>query len=128
MNPDCINLLASIYFDSDGDEHGASQWQISSDCTDFSYPIYDEWRQHGVNWYNEINLQENDILIDEQINFLDENSDYCWRVRYRDKSLAWSEWSDPVSFQTENSNLSENLIENYGAENNINYWNVEIGI
>ena len=127
MNPDCINLLASIYFDSDGDEHGASQWQISSDCTDFSYPIYDEWRQHE-NWYNEINLQENDILIDEQINFLDENSDYCWRVRYRDKSLAWSEWSDPVSFQTENSNLSENLIENYGAENNINYWNVEIGI
>ena len=42
--------------------------------------------------------------------------------------MAWSEWSDPISFQTENSNLSENLIENYGAENNINYKERQSGI
>jgi hypothetical protein len=22
---------------------------------------------------------------------------YCWRLRYRDESLAWSAWSEPAS-------------------------------
>ena len=49
-------------------------------------------------------------------------------MRYRDKSLAWSEWSDPISFQTGNTTLSDNLLDNPGAEDGINFWNIELGI
>ncbi len=127
INPDCIMLLGNTFYDEDGDEHGATQWQISTDCNDFSSPIFDKWRQFE-NWYNEENTQENDNLIDEEVNLLEENTSYCWRVRYRDKSLVWSNWSEPIIFETGTSSVSENLLENFGAEDGINSWIVESGI
>ena len=126
INPDCVTLLGSAYYDQDEDGHGATQWQISVDCNNFTDPVYDEWKQFE-NWYNELDLQANDNLIDEEVNLLEENSNYCWRVRYRDKSLAWSEWSEPISFQTGNTSLTDNLLENFGAEDGINFWNIELG-
>ena len=127
INPDCVILLGSMYYDQDKDEHGATQWQVSTNCNDFTNPIYDEWKQFE-NWYNEVDLQVNDNLIDEEVNLLNENTNYCWRVRYRDKSLAWSDWSDPISFQTGNTTLSDNLLDNPGAEDGINFWNIELGV
>lgn len=127
INPDCLILLGNSFNDEDGDEHGSTQWQISTDCNDFSDPVFDEWKQFE-NWYNEENTQENDNLIDQEVSLLEGNTSYCWRVRYRDKSLAWSEWSDPITFETGTSSLSTNLLENFGAENGINLWNVESGI
>ncbi|MBF25497.1 MAG: hypothetical protein CMP49_03140 [Flavobacteriales bacterium] len=130
INPNCVTLSASIFNDPDLDEHGATQWQISNNCNDFSNPIFDVWKQSD-NWYNEINTQENDDLTDQEIeslNLLDENTNYCWRVRYRDKGLKWSEWSNPLIFETGTSNLSNNLLNNDGAEDNINFWDIESGI
>lgn len=34
----------------------------------------------------------------EPLEGLEDNAFYCWRVRYRDRSLACSEWSTPVPF------------------------------
>ena len=50
--------------------------------------------------HNEENTQESDNLIDEEVNLLEGNTSYCWRVRYRDKGLAWSEWSEIIEFET----------------------------
>ena len=130
INPNCLTLLGSNFIDNDMDEHGATQWQISNNCDDFNNPIFDKWIQ-SENWYNEINTQENDNLTDQAIesfNLLEENTNYCWRVRYRDKGLKWSQWSNPVNFQTGLSNLSNNLLDNNGAENNIFFWDIESGI
>ena len=70
--------------------------------TNFTSLVFDSWKQHE-NWYRDINTQLNDTLTDETINSLVPTSNYCWRVRYRDRGLAWSEWSTPIPFVTDNS-------------------------
>jgi len=127
VNPNCLILLADSFLDIDGDEHGASQWQISNNCLDFSSPILDSWKQFE-NWYFEINTQASDDLTDELVNTLNPTTTYCWRVRYRDKSLAWSEWSIPISFFTDSTYLTPNLLQNIGAEDSINFWTIESGV
>lgn len=126
VNPNCLVLSASAFIDSDNDQHGASQWQISSDCGNFSNPEIDQWKQYE-NWYFDINTQVNDDLTDEQVGGLEPLTDYCWRARYRDKSLAWSEWSEPSPFRTDISYLTDNLLENIGAEDQTNFWIIETG-
>ena len=127
VNPSCLVLLADDFVDQDGDLHGASQWQISNDCNDFNSPVLDSWKQYE-NWYFDINTQANDILTDELVNTLEGSTDYCWRVRYRDRSLAWSDWSYPISFRTDSIILTDNLLQNIGAEDSVNFWTVESGI
>ena len=127
VSPDCFILEANAFSDPGGDTHQASQWQISTDCNDFSNPVFDSWKQNE-NWYNEVNTQAGDALTDEEVHNLDENTTYCWRVRYRDEHLAWSNWSTPLSFETGVSNLTANLMLNEGAEDGINDWIIETGI
>ena len=110
INSSSMILIADNFSDQDGDLHGSSQWQISSDCNDFTSLVFDSWKQYE-NWYLDINTQENDNLTDEIINSLDGSSNYCWRVRYRDRSLAWSEWSIPIPFITDNSIVNNKLIK-----------------
>ena len=110
INASSMILIADDFYDQDGDLHGSSQWQISNDCNDFTSLVFDSWKQYE-NWYLDINTQENDNLTDEIINSLDASSNYCWRVRYRDRSLAWSEWSTPIPFVTDNSIVNNKLIK-----------------
>ncbi len=126
VSPDCFILQADAFNDPN-DQHQASHWQISTDCGDFSAPVFESWRQHE-NWYNEINTQVDDDLTNEEVNGLNENSNYCWRVRYRDQYLEWSDWSSPVSFETGTSGLTDNLLLNAGAEDGVNDWTVETGV
>ena len=126
VNPNCVILLADDFADIDSDEHGASQWQIANDCSDFSSPVLDSWKQFE-NWYFEINTQANDDLTDELVNTLQATTNYCWRVRYRDKSLAWSKWSNPIAFFTDSNFLTPNLLQNIGAEDSVNFWTIEAG-
>ena len=109
INSNTMILIADDFFDKDGDLHGSSQWQISNDCNDFTSLVFDSWKQYE-NWYRDINTQLNDTLTDELINSLDGSSHYCWRVRYRDRSLSWSEWSTPIPFVTDNSIVNKKLI------------------
>jgi acid phosphatase type 7 len=127
VNPSCLILLADDFIDQDGDLHGASQWQISNTCNDFTAPVFDSWKQYE-NWYFDINTQVNDVLTDELVTNLNGSTNYCWRVRYRDRSLAWSNWSTPISFRTDSLLLTTNLLENIGAEDSINFWTVESGV
>ena len=120
VNPDCVNLTGSTFVDEDGDYHGASQWQLDTSC-EFTDPDYDLYRTYQ-NWYNNVDTQADDDLQDEFVTGLQEYSNYCWRVRYRDRSLKWSQWSNPVEFITTESSLSGNLITNPGAEDGTAPW------
>ena len=78
--------------------HAASQWQVSK-TKDFKKPVYDSWKQFE-NWYYDENRQKDDDLTDEQIDRLDPDTTYYWRVRYRDQYLNWSDWSESIMFRT----------------------------
>ena len=116
-----LNLDASEYSDPDGDPHGASHWQISTDCDTFSSIAFESWRQHE-NWFGDENTQANDDLTNEVATGLQTGQEYCWRVRYRDQSLAWSAWSEPQSFSLEASTQTGNLLSNPGAEEGTDSW------
>ena len=120
LTPDCIVFLGSEFSDQEGDLHGATQWRIATDAN-FSSVIYDEWYQHE-NWYFDIDLMAGNNMVDQEVNVLQANTTYYWQVRYRDRSLAWSEWSSANMFQTTGSSLTANLLLNGGAEDGTNSW------
>lgn len=91
-------LTASSFSDPDGDLHGAAHWQVAVDC-DFATPLVDRWRQHE-NQFGGADTQEGDDLADEVMAGLPGGQELCWRVRYRDRGLAWSGWSEPKGFST----------------------------
>jgi len=120
VTPDCIIFLGSEFTDPEGDLHGATQWQIATDAA-FSNTVYDEWYQNE-NWYFDVDLLAGNNMVDQEVLGLQGNMTYHWRVRYRDRSLAWSEWSDAIMFQTSASSLTENMLLNGGAEDGTNNW------
>jgi hypothetical protein len=126
INPDCFVMQANAFNDG-SDFHQASQWQVAANCNDFSSPLTDAWKQHE-NLYDEVDTQAGDDLTNEEAGGLQDNTSYCWRVRYRDEHLQWSEWSDPVTFTTGSSTLSQNLLLNPGAENGVSNWSITTGI
>lgn len=93
-------VLKATPFNSDfiNAEHGATQWQVS-ETEDFAKPVVDRWKQFE-DWYFYENRQADDDLTDESIVLLKPGKTYFARVRYRDKSLNWSEWSTATSFTT----------------------------
>ena len=84
-----IELVGSAF--SDDGAHGASHWEVSEDCADFSAPLVSRWVQHENQFAGE-DSQAGDDLTDVSLSLLPAGS-YCWRVRYRDQGLSWSAWS-----------------------------------
>ena len=120
LSPDCIKFLGSDFSDENGGFHGATHWQIASD-NNFQNLVYNDWFQHE-NWYFDEDLEAGNSLNEKKITALAENTNYFWRLRYRDRNLGWSSWSAEISFSTTNSSLSENLLLNGGAENSTMNW------
>jgi acid phosphatase type 7 len=86
-----VIVLTGSAFSDDG-AHGASHWEVAQDCADFTEPLVSEWVQHQ-NEFGGADTQEGDDLTDVALSPLPAGS-YCWRVRYRDQGLSWSDWSD----------------------------------
>ena len=126
VDPDCFMLEASAFADPDTDAHGATHWQVSASCEDFSDPLIDRWIQHQ-NWYYDVDTQAGDDLTDEEVSTLEPETAYCWRTRYRDQSLGWSDWSKPIPFETTTSAYSDNLVLNGDAESGTDHWTVNEG-
>ncbi|MBK53089.1 MAG: metallophosphoesterase [Candidatus Marinimicrobia bacterium] len=124
--PDYFTLVAEAFSDENGDEHWFSQWQISDNCESFDLSIIDKFESHE-NWYHEENTQEGNSLIEEEFSGLNGNFSYCWRVRFRDSGLVWSDWSSPAEFTTGESVYSANLLSNPGAENGTEEWVIREG-
>ena len=126
--PECVTLKANDFSSTiSGALHGQSHWQVASSVNDFENTVAESWKNFE-NWYFDVDTQLGDDLTDEEILGLDENSEYWWRVRYRDRELNWSEWAEPVSFRTGASSLSANLLVNSGAEDSLANWTVVQGV
>jgi hypothetical protein len=121
----CVNLEASDFVNG-SNTHQATHWQIVEGCDFGDASLIDIWKQ-SENWYNEVNTQLNDDLTDEDVYSLSANTNYCWRVRYRNENLTWSNWSTPLSFSTTNPNyITANLLLNNDAESGITNWTGDI--
>ncbi|MFT4536900.1 MAG: hypothetical protein ACJA1A_003916 [Saprospiraceae bacterium] len=118
----CVKLKGS-QFSGIEDTHQGTHWQLSTDSLFDTQIVKEEWKQNE-NFYNEINTQANDDLTDIEIDEGLSGGEYYWRVRYRNQSLDWSNWSQYTSFLIENSGdtITANLISNPGAENGIVDW------
>jgi 3',5'-cyclic AMP phosphodiesterase CpdA len=126
LAPECVLFLASEYLHDEGVAHGSTHWQVSEDCDDFSAPAVERWVQH-LNLYMGEDLQAGDDLNDEEVHRLEPETEYCWRVRYRDRGLVWSGWSEPMEFSTGAATGSSNLLVNPGAEGGVAGWQVREG-
>ncbi len=120
VSPDELLLVGSTFADPDGDLQQAARWQVAVDCESFDAPLVDRWIQ-GRNEYGGVDLAADDELTDVVVG-LEGDRSYCWRVRYRDAALAWSEWSVPVVFTTRPSRWTDNLLRNPGAEDGVDSW------
>lgn len=126
--PECVMLNATSFSSTNNEAlHGQSHWQVSTNQNNFSQPIAESWKNFE-NWYYDIDTQADDDLTDEMIINLNENETYWWRLRYRDRELNWSDWSTPVSFMTGESTISPNLLQNVGAEEDLDNWIITEGI
>ena len=121
QDPDIVVLSAGDFSDADGDAPMAAQWAVYEDCNLSSDPSINEF-VNMENWYYNENTQESVELTEINISGLSGNSSYCWQVRYRDTSLGWSDWSEPLSFETGESQYSENLLFNPAAEQGTLGW------
>jgi hypothetical protein len=81
-------MKASDFQDSEGHAHQASHWQVASTCEGLDLTPLEIWRQDR-NEYQGVDTQQGDDLQDEPLPL----EHGCWRVRYRDEGLAWSDWS-----------------------------------
>ena len=122
----CLVLKGSEFFGIE-DSIQASHWQIASGNNFSDSLVTSTWFQNE-NFYYEVNLQEDDILTDATFSSIPANNNYYWRVRYRDKNLEWSPWSESTKFYLESGGdiLSGNLILNNGAEVGIDHWSGDI--
>jgi len=127
QDPDFLILSASDFIDADDDDDPiAAQWIVFEDCNLSSDPVINKFI-NMQNWYYNENTQESVELTEVSIANLTGNTSYCWQVRYRDSSLGWSEWSEPLIFETGESEYSENLLVNPDAEAGILGWTVTEG-
>ncbi|MCB0659385.1 MAG: fibronectin type III domain-containing protein [Saprospiraceae bacterium] len=122
ISVNCVFLKASD-FATPNAIHQGTHWQVAQGCDFNGSNVINIWKQNE-NWYNEVNTQANDDLTDQDVQGLQSGNTYCWRVRYRNEFLDWSDWSDPLTFHTKSSNnfLTTNLVLNNGAESGISNW------
>ncbi len=100
-----INLVASDYEGTY--DILSSQFQLTNQQGDYSNPLVDEKRDfENIFWDNGapdfVPIDKNEGIDLTKLAITDDNLEtgktYWWRVRYRDKNLQWSEWSEESSF------------------------------
>ena len=125
VRPDCLTLQASPYRDPDGDEHSSSHWQIGEQCDDFETPAFESWKQSKISTLKQTLKKETSWKTRSLKDWMKIRR--TAGVRYRDESLAWSTWSEPVAFRTTTAPGGPNLVVNGDAEAGTEGWNVVTG-
>lgn len=126
VSADCVELMASDFIGNASQIHGQSHWQLSLFSGNFSDPVFEHWENYE-NIYGDIDTQAGEDLFTERVYDLEANEVYKWRVRYRDRELNWSDWSEEAVFTTVESESTENLLINGNAESGAILWEVVEG-
>lgn len=118
-----LTLIGSHYVSPLGEEHNSTQFQVSK-FEDFSVVQFENYR-HYEDLYGMDGRKDKskDLMAGVDIfktkiheGGVEEGVNYA-RVRYRDRNLNWSEWSDPLQFIVgEGGADPEPKIEVYGGE------------
>lgn len=83
-------LSSSAFSDPDaGDTHAASQWQVRTGSGTYTSPVFDS--ETSAPHLTSIGVPSGT---------LEHSTAYCWRVRYKDSTGAWSDWSAEACFTT----------------------------
>lgn len=128
LAPECVILKGDAFVgDAENAQHGQSHWQVTTTEGDYFNPIAESWKNFE-NWYFDIDTQAGDDLTDEAVPGLAENTQYWWRVRYRDRELNWSAWSESEWFITTESISLPNMLVNGGGEDGVNNWTLVEGV
>ncbi len=98
-------LEVTPFVDRDGDAFGAVHWQVAGASCNFTRPVLDKWYQRH-NHFGGVDTTR--MLAPTRLALppLPSNREYCYRVRHRDSSLSWSDWSLPAPFRTLDERLS----------------------
>jgi hypothetical protein len=81
-------LISSPFSDPNGNAHATSRWIIIRKDGDWAYPLWNS----GESAQDKIStVVPSDVLVN--LNW------YEWRVKHKDSTGRWSEWSDPTTFQ-----------------------------
>jgi len=101
-------LRAAAFKDRNGDAHAASQWQIRED--------EDYWTETVLDTGEDA---EQKTTYEVPAGAVDPLKVYCWRVRYKDSTSLWGEWSDETSFamgiDTDADGLCDSVETNTGV-------------
>lgn len=82
-------LESSEFSDPDVDDnHAASHWQVTTISDDYTDPVFSSENTSGL------------VRMAVPPGKLDYNTQYYWRVKYRDRYGMWSKWSTETSFTT----------------------------
>lgn len=121
-------MLHASYSDADGDPLHEAHWQLRPMLGTYNAPLLDVWgnetRAHNA-WFRR-NLNAGIDADYWRVPYLAVGS-YCWRVRYRDPKLAWSEFSPEACFEVAGTSEGANLVTNGGAESGTTGWTVTEG-
>jgi len=83
-------LASSTFSDPDaGDTHAASQWQVRTSEGTYDSPLLDS--ETSTPHLTSIGIPSGTLK---------HSTTYCWRVRYKDSSGEWSDWSEEACFTT----------------------------
>ena len=94
----------------------SSQFQITASSGNYNNPLIDKIRDYedffgdtGSPNYEPIDLNKNIDLSKFLVTGkgLETGKTYYWRMRYRDKNLQWSEWSEERSFNNSITSIGE---------------------
>ncbi len=102
-------LTPTSYSDPNGDAHAASHWQIREDGKYWTETVLDTVEE------TEDRLSSYEIPAE----ILEPLKVYYWRVRYRDSTGLWGDWSDETSFaigiDTDRDGLCDSAETNTGV-------------
>jgi hypothetical protein len=107
---DVVIAQASAFADLDEEDAPvAAQWQVSDKAGDYDRPLFDLYEtDHDI--YFDQDIQSGIDFAVEALMSLQSGVTYFIRMRYRDSSLAWSEWSTERSF-VYSSHCGNNVVD-----------------
>jgi hypothetical protein len=108
---DDLTLQAGEFSDPNGDFHLESQFQVRPLSGTYEASTVDRWIRFenwfspagatgASNGYYSVNTVSDPNITRVMIDELPANTDFAWRVRYRDSGLKWSDWSAEATFRT----------------------------